>query len=350
MIGYGFMGRAHSNAWNQVSRFFPISTRPVLKLVCGRNREALEPMAAKWGWQETALDWRAAIDRKDIDAVDIAAPNGLHEEIAIAAAQAGKIVLCEKPLAVSLDQARRMAAAVAGRPNMVWFNYRRVPAVSFAKELIGEDRVGTAFHYRATYVNQSGLQRRTGWKVERAMAGSGVIGDILSHVIDLALWLNSPVKEVCAMSHTFVPGREIEDAVAVLVRFANGSLGTFEATKFGVGVQNRNAFEIHGSNGMISFSLEDMNSLTYVDARVPKRMQGPQKLPVSGPDQPYADNFWRAGHVIGYEHTFIAALGDFLVSLEKGTPFHPDFEDGVRVQEVLDAVERSAASGSWVAL
>lgn len=352
LIGYGFMGRAHSNAYHQVSHFFDLQRPPVLKLICGRNREALDRMASQWGWEETATDWRAAIDRKDIDIVDIATPNALHAEIALAAAQAGKIVLCEKPLAISLDEARRMAAAVAGRPNGVWFNYRRIPAVSFAKELIDEGRVGTPYHYRATYVNQSGAdpKRRTGWKLERRLAGAGVIGDLLSHVTDLALWLNAPIRQLCAMSHTFVEGREIEDAAAVLVRFANGSLGTLEATKFGVGVQNRNSFEIHGSNGMLAFNLEDMNHLVYVDARVSKRMQGPACLPVSGPDQPYADNFWKPGHIIGYEHTFIATLGDFLTSLERGAPFHPDFEDGLRVQEVLDAVERSAASGAWVTL
>jgi predicted dehydrogenase len=352
LIGYGFMGRAHSNAYHQVGHFFELRERPVRKLICGRSREALERMAAQWGWEESATDWRAAVERKDIDVVDIATPNGLHAEIALAAAEAGKIVLCEKPLAVSLEQGRQMARAVAGRPSLVWFNYRRAPAVSLAREFVAEGRIGTPFHYRATYLQQWGPDpaRRTGWKLERAQAGAGVIGDLVSHVADLALWLNGPVREVSALSKTFVEGREIEDAALAMVRFANGSIGSFEATRFAVGAVNQNRFEIHGSDGMLAFNLEDMNRLSYVDAREPKRVQGARSILATGPDHPYWKNFWKPGHIVGYEHTFIATLGDFLTAVERGEAFHPDFDDAVRVQEVLDAVERSAANGKWVGI
>ncbi len=352
LIGYGFMGRAHSNAYHQVGHFFELSRKPRRKLICGRNRAALESMAAQWDWEETATDWRAAVERKDIDLVDIATPNALHAEIAIAAAEAGKIVLCEKPLALNAGEARRMAGAISSRPSLVWFNYRRAPAVSFAKRLIDEGRVGTPFHYRATYLQQWGNDpsRRTGWKLERAQAGSGVVGDLLSHVLDLALWLNGPILAINALTRTFVEGREIEDAVLAMARFANGSIGTLEATRFAIGALNRNAFEIHGAKGMVGFNLEDMNRLSFLDATEPKRDQGVRSLLVTGPGHPYWSNFWKPGHIIGYEHTFIATLGDFLMSLERGEAFHPDFADGLKVQQVLDAVERSAAHGEWVAI
>lgn len=346
------MGRAHSNAYHQVGHFFDLARKPRRKLICGRDRQALERVASQWDWEETATDWRAAVERKDIDIVDIAVPNALHAEIAIAAAEAGKIVLCEKPLAMTAAEAQRMAAAIGGRPSLVWFNYRRAPAVSFAKRLIEEDRLGTPFHYRATYLQQWGNDpaRRTGWKLERAQAGSGVVGDLLSHVVDLALWLNGPILAVNSLTRTFVEGREIEDAVLAMARFENGSIGTFEATRFAIGALNRNVFEIHGSNGMVGFNMEDMNRLSFLDATAPKREQGVRSLLVTGPDHPYWSNFWKPGHIIGYEHTFIATLADFLLSLERGEPFHPDFADGVKVQQVLEAVEQSAARGQWVSV
>jgi myo-inositol 2-dehydrogenase/D-chiro-inositol 1-dehydrogenase len=350
MIGYGFMGRAHSNAFHQVGHFFNLRRQPVRKLICGRDREALERIATRWGWEETAADWRTAIDRKDIDAIDIAAPNGLHYDIAMAAVEAGKIVLCEKPLAITVEQARRMAEAARGRPTLVWFNYRRVPAVALAKDLISEDRIGTPYHYRASYLQQSGPLRRTGWKTERGQAGAGVVGDLLSHVTDMAMWLNGPIREVSATTRIFVDGREVEDAALAMVRFANGSMGSLEATRFGIGAINRNRFEIHGSNGMLAFDMENMNHLAYVDAREPKRLQGPKNLMASGPDHPYWSAFWRPGHIIGYEHTFIAALADFLLAVEAGEAFHPNFDDGLAVQQVLDAVERSAQTGAWTAV
>jgi predicted dehydrogenase len=344
LIGQGFMGRAHSNAYRQVNHFFETPFDLQLKVICGRNQFGLEKMAATWGWEEISTDWRSVIGRGDIDVIDVATPNWLHAEMAIAAAEAGKIVLCEKPLAVSPAQARQMADAVRGVPNMVWFNYRRVPAIAFTRRLIEEGRIGQVFHYRATYLQEWGNDptRPPGWKLQKSQAGSGVLGDLLSHLIDTALYLNGPIAEVSAMMHTFAPGRDVDDATLLLARFANGSIGSFEATRYAVGCRNRNAFEIHGSRGMARFDLEDLNRLEFFDAADARNLQGARRLLVTGPDQPYSTNFWKPGHIIGYEHTFIAALGDFLHSLESGEPFHPNFEDGLAVEQVLAAVETSS--------
>jgi predicted dehydrogenase len=344
LIGQGFMGRAHSNAYRQVNHFFETPFDLQLKVICGRNQAGLEKMAATWGWDEIATDWRSVIGRGDIDVIDVATPNSLHAEMAIAAAAAGKIVLCEKPLAVSPAQARQMADAVRGVPNMVWFNYRRVPAIAFTRRLIDEGRIGQVFQYRATYLQEWGNDptRPPGWKLEKSQAGSGVLGDLLSHLVDTALYLNGPIAEVSAMMHTFAPGRDVDDATLLLARFGNGSIGSFEATRYAVGCRNRNAFEIHGSKGMARFDLEDLNRLEFFDAADARNLQGARRLLVTGPDQPYSTNFWKPGHIIGYEHTFIAALGDFLRSLETGEPFHPNFEDGLAVEQVLAAVEVSA--------
>jgi predicted dehydrogenase len=350
MIGQGFIARAHANAFHQVGHFFPIAYELDLKVLCGRNRPKLEAMASQWGWQEVATDWQEVVGRPDLHLVDVAVPNALHAEIAIAAAQAGKIVLCEKPLAMSLEEAERMAKAVARVPNLVWFNYRRVPAVAFAKRLIGEGRLGNIFHYRAWYLNQSGNDpsKAAGWRYRRSEAGSGAIGDLLSHCVDLALHLNGNISELCATTHTFAPRRDVDDAAMLMVQFANGSVGTLEASRYGVGCRNRNSFEINGSKGMLRFDLEDMNRLEFFDATDAPNLQAKRNLLITGPDHPYAENFWKPGHEIGYEHTFIATLGDFLQSLERTERFRPDFADGAEVQRILDAVERSARARLWV--
>ncbi len=352
LIGQGFMGRAHSNAYHQVGHFFDIESTPRLKVLCGRDPKSLDAMAARWGWEETSTDWRALVGRQDIDAIDIATPNALHSEIAIAAAQAGKIVFCEKPMAVSLAEAARMEQAARGLPTLVWFNYRRAPAVALAKRMIEDGRIGQVFHYRAAYLQQWGNDptRKSGWKLDRALAGSGASGDLLSHILDMALYLNGPIVELCAMQTTFEPGREIDDAVAVLLRFANGAAGTLEATRYGTGAINRNGFEIHGSRGMLGFNLEDMNRLTFLDAAAPAAEQGPRSILATAADHPYGKNFWKPGHIVGYEHTFIATLADFLAALGRGEPFHPGFDDGLEVQRLLDAVERSARSRAWIAV
>jgi predicted dehydrogenase len=352
MIGTGSMGKAHSNAFRQVGHFFTSPYELVLKVVCGRNQEKLASGAAQWGWAETSTDWQTVVRRPDVDIVDIAVPNALHAPIAIAAAQAGKIVLCEKPLAASLAEAEAMAEAMQAVPSLVWFNYRRIPAVVFAKRLISEGRLGKIFHYRATYLNQSGNDpsKANTWRYRRSESGMGAAGDLLSHSIDSALYLNGPIDELSAMTHTFVPGRDVDDATLLLARFANGSVGSFEATRYGVGCRNRKTFEINGSKGMLRFNLEEMNQLEFLDATEPANQQGVRNLTVTGPDHPYSENFWKPGHIIGYEHTFIAALGDFLAALARKEPLHADLEAAVEVQRVLDAIERSAASRAWVKL
>jgi predicted dehydrogenase len=349
LIGTGFMGKAHSNAYAQVRHFFDVPFEIERRVLCARDPERLRKMASTWGWAETETDWRAVVERKDIDIVDVAVPNALHAPIAIAAAGEGKTVFCEKPLAISGAEAARMAEAARNMPTMVWYNYRRVPAVAFARQLIDQDRIGRVFHYRAAYLQQSGNDptRPPTWKTEKAQAGSGAIGDLLSHVIDTALYLNGPIAEVTALAQTFKPGRDVDDACVLLARFENGSIGTFEATRYGVGCRNRNAFEMNGARGMLRFNLEDLNRLEFLDATEPRNTQGERNLLVTGPDQPYSGNFWKPGHIIGYEHTFIAALGDFLRALAEGKAFHPNFEDGLGTQRVLDAVERSAQSRAW---
>jgi predicted dehydrogenase len=352
MIGTGSMGKAHSNAFRQVTHFFEVPYELILKVICGRNQAKLDSAAAQWGWQNTATDWQEVVSRPDIDVVDIAVPNVLHAPIAIAAAKAGKMVWCEKPLATSLQEAENMAKAVGQLPNLVWYNYRRIPAVGFAKRLLDDGRLGQTFHYRALYLNQSGNDpsKASTWRYRKSEAGAGAAGDLLSHSIDSALYLNGPITELTAMTHTFVPGRDVDDATYFLARYANGSVGTFEATRYGVGCRNRHAFEINGSKGMLRFNLEEMNQLELFDASETANQQGMRNITVTGPDHPYSQNFWKPGHIIGYEHTFIATLGDFLAALARKESRYPDFDDAVAVQRVLDAVEKSAESRAWVTL
>lgn len=343
MLGQGFMGKAHSNAWRQAPHFFDLPFRIRCSLVCGRDEAALQQIAARWGWESTSTDWRTAIDRPDIDAVDICLPNHMHAEVAIAAAQAGKMVLCEKPLAMNASEADAMAAAARHVPNLVWFNYRRVPAIALAQRWMDEGRLGEIYHYRATYLQQWGPDpsRANVWRMDPSIAGSGAAGDLLSHSLDLALWLNGPVQSLSSTLHTFTKGRQVDDAVLAMARFANGSIGTFEASRFAIGCRNRNAFEIHGSKGMLRFNLERLNHLEYLDATEPDERQGLRDI-LTGSE------FWKPGHIIGYEHTFIATLADFLRAVDRQEPFHPNFEDGAAVQRLLDAVTVSAGSGQWL--
>ncbi|HZR66884.1 MAG TPA: Gfo/Idh/MocA family oxidoreductase [Terriglobales bacterium] len=349
MIGNGFIARAHSNAFHQVEHFFDVPFRLNLKAVCGRNQTKLEAFASQWGWEESSTDWQAVVARNDVDIIDIAVPNALHAPIALAAAKSRKIIFCEKPLAMSLAEAQTMADAARNVPNLVWFNYRRVPAVAFARQLISEGKLGQIFHYRAYYFNQSGVDPAKGqtWRYRKGDAGSGAIGDLLSHSLDTALYLNGDITKLFAMKHTFIPGREVDDAAVVMAHFGNGSLGSFEASRFGVGRRNGNGFEIYGSKGNLVFDLEDMNRLRFFDATDPAALQADRNILVTGPNHPYATNFWKPGHLIGYEHTFIATLGDFLRSLAKDEPFDTDFQEALKVQSLLDIVEASAASKSW---
>jgi predicted dehydrogenase len=352
LLGQGFMGKAHSNAYCQAEHFFDLPYRIRRKVICGRDASALATMAERWGWEETATDWRAVVDRKDIDAVDVSLPNHLHAPVAIAAAQAGKMVLCEKPLAMDVSEARAMVEAARNVPTLVWFNYRRVPAIAFARQLIDEGRLGTIFHYDAAYRQQWGadLSRAATWRMDPALAGSGVADDLLTHLLDTALYLNGPMTEGIAVNKTFAPGRKVDDAVLAIITFANGSLGTFEATRFGIGVKNGNAFQIHGSGGMLRFNLERLNHLEFVDASNPSTEQGPRDLLVTDLKHPIFGNFWRPGHIIGYEHTFIAALAEFLQAAAKGERFRPDFADGLAVQQALHALQQSAATREWTAI
>ena len=352
LLGQGFMGKAHSNAYVQAGHFFDLPYRIRRRLLCGRDASTLASMADRWGWEETATDWRAAIERHDIDAVDISLPNHLHAPAAMAAAQAGKIILCEKPLAMNVAEAETMRDAARNVPTMVWFNYRRVPAIAFARQLIDEGRIGTVFHYDAAYRQQWGadLSRAATWRMDPALAGSGVADDLLTHLLDTALYLNGPIQEGVALTRTFAPDRQVDDAFVAMVKFANGSIGTFEATRFGIGVKNGNAFQMHGAHGMLRFNLERLNHLEFVDATQPSTEQGPRDLLVTDLKHPIFGHFWRPGHIIGYEHTFIAALAEFLFATSKGVRFRPDFADGLEVQRVLDALQRSATSREWTSV
>jgi predicted dehydrogenase len=349
IIGSGFMGRAHSNAFRQAGCFFDIPYQLKLKVICARNREALENFAARWGWEEAQTEWQSVVARKDIDVVDICTPNHTHAPIAIAAAEAGKMVLCEKPLAMNFAEALGMAEAARQVPNGVWFNYRRAPAIAFAKQLVDQGKVGKPYHYRATYLQSWGADPAVAnaWRFRPGEAGSGAMGDLLSHALDLALLLNGPITELSSLQQTFVPQRQVDDAVLLLARFGNGSIGTFEATRFATGCLNRNHFEIHGSRGALRFNLEELNRLEVFDGQDAAEIQGSHDVLVTGRQHPYASHFWPPGHVLGYEHTFITTLVDFLQSLATGEAFHPNFDDAVEVQKLLDAVASSARSKSW---
>ncbi len=376
LIGYGFMGRAHANAYRQVPRYFPLQFHPVLQACTARNPEQIAAFAENWGFASFETDWRRLIERDDIDLIDIATPNHTHCEMAIAAAEAGKMVLCEKPLAMQAAEGKRMLAAIekTGVPNMVWFNYRRVPAITLAKQLVDEGRIGRAFHYRATY-NQdwtiSGDVPQGGpalWRLDAAAAGSGVTGDLLAHSIDTAEWLNGPIHRVTARAETFIKERvhadtgeitavKIDDACMFLAEFANGSLGTFESTRYARGRKSYNTFELNGELGSVFFDLEDpqyLNFFEYADPRTRRKVDdhltGWRRIHVTNKEHPYMDKWWVPGCTIGYEHTFIHALADFLRGLETGQPVEPGFASALRTQRVCDAVLASAASGQWVTL
>lgn len=368
LIGYGFMGRAHSNAYRQVSQFFELEYRPVMKAACARDESKLRAFAANWGWESTETDWRRLIDRPDIDAIDIGSPNNTHREIALAAAAAGKMVLCEKPLAMNGAEAREMTDAIerAGVPNMVWFNYRRVPAISLAKQVVDEGRIGRPFHYRAQYLQDwtispdLPLGGQTLWRLDADIAGAGVSGDLVAHSVDTALWLNGPITSVTGMTEIFVKERPlqddptrtkavtIDDACQFMCRFENGSLGLFESTRYARGRKNYNTLELNGEKASVYFDLEDAHRLQYYDHGDVDHLHGWRNIHVTGFEHPYMKQWWVPGCSIGYEHTFINALADFLKGLETGNPAQPMFRDALRTQLVLDAVLESAETGRWV--
>jgi myo-inositol 2-dehydrogenase/D-chiro-inositol 1-dehydrogenase len=366
MVGYGFMGRTHSNAFLQAGRFFDLPYQPVLKAVCSRNAARAEAFAANWGYQSIETDWRKLVEREDIDLIDIASPNDTHAEIAIAAAKAGKIVMCEKPLGRTSAEARAMVEAVesAKVPNMVWYNYRRVPAVMLLKQLLDEGRLGRIFHYRAKFlqdwtISEDLPQGGEGlWRLDAAVAGSGVTGDLLAHNIDTALWLNGPIHELTAMTETFIKERKhnltgkveavgIDDASAFLCRFQNGSLATFEATRYARGHKALNTLEINGEHGSAMWDLHDLHRLQWFDHRDESRLRGWRSIHVSDGDHPYMKHWWVPGLQIGYEHTFIHQAADFLEALASGNAAAPTFRDGLATDRVTDAVLKSAKTRQW---
>lgn len=366
MIGYGFMGKAHSNAYVTANRFFDLQYRPVLKAICARNIEKAQDFADTWGYQSVESDWRQLIARDDIDAIDICVPNNLHKEIAIAAAEAGKMILCEKPIAMNVAEGEEMCAAVekANVANMVWYNYRRVPAVTHAKNIIESGELGRIYHYRANFlqdwtiaedVPQGGTAT---WRLDVNAAGSGVTGDLLAHCIDTAIWLNGSINEVNAMTETFVKERMhaetgkvervgIDDACAFMCRFNNGSLGLFESTRYARGHKSLYTFEVNGEHASLKWDLHDLHRLDYFDHRIDGPMRGWRSIHVSDGDHPYMGNWWVPGLNIGYEHSFVHQVADFLKSLETGEPAGPTFRDALETQKVCDAVLESASNRSW---
>jgi len=366
LIGYAFMGKAHSNAYRQVNPFFAPTLRPRMKVICGRTPSAVRAAAREYGWDEAATDWQEVVARKDIDIVDVSTPGDSHMEIAIAAARAGKAVFCEKPLANTVRDAERMLAAVekAGVVHMICHNYRRAPAVMLARQLIAEGQLGTIRHYRGTYLQDwiTDPNFPLVWRLDKKKAGSGALGDIAAHSIDLARFLVGEISEVAADLATFVKMRPlpdnskkrgrvtVDDASVSLVRFANGAIGTIEATRMAPGRKNYNRFEINGSRGSLAFDLERMNELElYLEADQP-RVRGFRRILVTESTHPYVKAWWPPGHIIGYEHTFTHTVYDLLEAMARDKVPQPNFVDGVRNQRVLGAIEKAAATRRWISV
>ena len=379
MIGYGFTGAAHSQGWRVAPRFFELQATPTMQLVVGRTASAVADAAEKWGWAESATDWREAIARDDIDVIDIVTPGDSHAEIAIAALEAGKHVLCEKPLANSVEEAVAMAdaatrAAARGVFAMLGHTYRRVPAATFARDLVAAGRIGDIHRVRASYQQDWLTDPATPlvWRLQKERAGSGALGDIGAHIIDLAQFITGmKLTSVSGTMETIIPKRPIleasgglggtggtefgdvtvDDVALFTGRFDSGALGTFEATRFATGRKNALRVEVSGSKGAIAFDLEDLNSLQFYDATVDATLQGFTKILVTEPEHPYLAAWWPAGHMLGYEHAFSNQVRDFVDAITSGTQPTPSFDDGLQVQRVLAAAESSANNGSaWTAI
>jgi len=367
MIGYGFMGRTHSNAYSKVSHFFDLPYKPVLRVICGLVEDQAKTFAEQWGFESHTTDWKKVIEDENVDVVDICVPNNMHAEIAIAAAKAGKAIVCEKPLAMNAEQAREMVDAVeaAGVANLVSFNYRRVPAVTLAKHLIDEGRLGKIFHYRANFLQDWTISAEVPqggdgtWRLDVAAAGSGVTGDLLAHCIDTALWHNGPISSVNAMTETFIKERlhaetgqtqavGIDDACTFFCRFDNGSLGNFESTRYARGHKALYTFEINGEDASIRWDLHDLHRLEYFEHRDEGRVRGWRSIHVTDGDHPYMDKWWVPGLQIGYEHSFVHQAADFLTALAAGEPCSPTFAEALETQKVCDAVLKSAAENRWI--
>jgi predicted dehydrogenase len=374
LVGYKFMGKAHSNAYRQVVPFFPdVALHPVMQVLCGRDREAVGQAAEQFGWREVETDWRKLVARDDIGLIDISTPGDTHAPIAIAAAEHGKHLFCEKPLANTLAEARQMQAAVerAGVVGMVNFNYRRVPAVQLAKHMIDSGRIGQIYHWRAVYLQDWIMDPNFPlvWRLQKDVAGAGTLGDLGAHIIDLARMLVGEIEAVTGLTTTFIKQRPVlaettsglgaaagsemgevtvDDAALFLTRFASGAVGSFEVTRFAKGRANYNSFEINGSKGSIVFNLERMNELQVLFDDDPADVRGFRTILVTDASHPYLQAWWPAGHIIGWEHTFTHTVRDLLDGIASGTAPAATFADGVRCQAILDAVEQSAGSKAWV--
>jgi predicted dehydrogenase len=372
LIGYRFMGRAHSNAWRQAPRFFNLKANVELHTICGRNPAGVQAARMQLGWQNAVTDWREVVESPLIDIVDIGAPNDLHAEIAIAAARNGKHILCEKPLALNVKQAEAMLAAAqkAKVVHMICHNYRRIPAIALAKKMIGEGALGKIFHFHARYAQDWLVDPEfpINWRLQKETSGSGANGDINAHIIDLGRYLVGEFQAVCGLLNTFVAERPlaealskgmrkmgkvtVDDAALLIGRMDNGVLANLEATRFAAGRKNHITIEINGSKGSLYFDFEDMNRLKYFNGDDPKDRQGFRDILVTERSgvHPYMGNWWPPGHLIGYEHTFIHTIADFVNACVEGKPVQPTFEDGVKNQRVLSAVEESQQKGRWVKL
>ena len=366
IVGYGFMGRTHANGYVQAPNFFDLPMKPVLKAACGRDAAKVKAYADNWGFESTETDWKALIARPDIDAIDICTPNDSHAEIAIAAAKAGKMVLCEKPLSLDGPQGEEMVKVIeeTGVPNTVWYNYRRVPAVSLAKQIIDRGDLGRVFHYRANFLQDWTIsadlpQGGAGlWRLDAKAAGSGVTGDLLAHCIDTAIWLNGKITEVSAMTETFIKERKhtlsgaveevkIDDACAFLARFENGSLAIFESTRYARGHKALYTLEINGEKTSARWDLHDLHRLQYFDHRDEGRVRGWRSVHITDGDQPYMKHWWVPGLQIGYEHTFIHQFADFVEAAAAGKALPPTFRDGLATDFVTDAILKSAKTRQW---
>jgi predicted dehydrogenase len=376
MVGYRFMGKAHSNAWRQAPKFFPLKAHVEMHTICGRNAAAVQAARAQLGWQNASTDWREIIESPLIDIVDINTANDSHCEIAVAAAQNGKHVLCEKPLAMTVKQAQTMfnAAQKSKIVHMVCHNYRRIPAIAQAKKMITEGALGQIYHYHARYAQDWIVDPDfpLTWRLQKNVSGSGANGDINSHIIDLARYLVGEFSKVCGHMHTFISERPVSDLngkgqslVAKAQRkmgkvtvddtamfigcFENGAIANLEATRFALGRKNHIQIEINGSKGSLAFDFEDMNRLKFFDNTNPPDRQGFRDILVTQPNaHPYVGNWWPPGHILGYEHTFVHTIADFVNACIDRKPIQPTFEDGLKNQQVLEAVEESAKSGRWV--
>lgn len=377
IVGYKFMGKAHSNAWIKAPRFFDPDAQPVLQVACGRHEKPLKEFASRWGWRHTETDWKKLVRRDDVDIVDVALPQNLHHDVAIEAARAGKHLFCEKPLALNHEQAREMyeEAEKAGIKHYLNHNYRRCPAVRLAKRLIDEGRIGRIYHWRGAYL-QSWIADPSfplTWHLRKETAGSGPQGDLNSHSVDLARYLVGEIASVSTMTKRFIEERPlpdeeaagtfkaatkgkgtgkvtVEDAAFMLAEFENGALGSFEATRFAPGRKNYNYFEIYGSKGSILFDFERMNELQFYSNEDPEHARGFRTILATEPVHEYIANWWPPGHVIGYEHEFVHGAVDLLNAIEKNEPIEPNFYDGMKAMEVLDAGLRSAETGKRVDL